>query len=106
MTTNAAPETIVAARSRVGGAGNRTVGVTADGNGVTLNVRHIDARTGTVETVHPVVIGFGDAAELHAALGALLYANDYTAEPPLAQRAADTAERDAATGGGPGYSVS
>ena len=60
---------------RIGGP-NRGVYFAATGDGITMCVVHVDA-----ETTHTVVFDFTAAADLHRALGELLYnpANDHSA---------------------------
>lgn len=65
-------------------AGNvtRTIAFTADGNGVTMTVSRVYGADRPLSS-DDELLSFGDAAELHSALGELLYnpANDYSARP-------------------------
>lgn len=71
-------------------AGNvtRTIAFTADGNGITMTVSRVYGANRRPLSSDDEVLSFGDAAELHRALGELLYhrPNDYGARP----RAGDT----------------
>lgn len=53
------------------------IAVTASGAGITFDIHDADTATGAGRKV---TLGFGDAADIHRALGAMLYSDDHSAD--------------------------